>query len=275
LQSVSVAPKDNFKTALAVSVLLHLIIALIFTVKALFFSKPFIDLSQAISVNVADFSDVHKLPDKRRDVVEEPAAKEEPQPEVKPEPAEEVAVKPEAEKAEPAKPEPAKKEPLPKKEKPPVKDEINLAKSKTKQKKALDKIKKLAALDKIKQAVTSETAKAGAKKAAKPYVVAPGTQLSGLDKIEAAEYLQSLDASIKQSWQLPQWLISKKLRTQVLVKFNTAGQLISTKVLTPSGNTTYDNYCLQAINKAAPFPKVPAKFSEKFSVDGLVVGFPE
>lgn len=270
MQTVSVAPKDNFKTALVVSVLLHLTIALIFMIKAVFFSKPLIDLSQAISVNVADFSDVHKLPDKRPNVVEEPSSKEEPQPEVKPEPEVETSVKP-----EPPKPEPVKKEPLPKKEKPANKDEINLAKSKSKQKKALDKIKKLAALDKIKQAVTSEAAKSGAKKSTKPYVVAPGTQLSGLDKIEAAEYLQSLDASIKQSWQLPQWLISKKLRTQVLVKFNTSGQLISAKVLTPSGNTTYDNYCLQAINKAAPFPKVPAKFSEKFSVDGLIVGFPE
>lgn len=273
MQPVSIAPKDNFKMAVVVSVLLHLIIAAVFMVKAVFFSKPLIDLSQAISVNVADFSDVHKLPEKRTPLIEEapPKATE---PEAKDEPEKEIAAKPEPARPEPQ-PEPVKKEPLPKKEKPVVKDEINLTKTKTKQKKALDKIKKMAALDKIKQAVTSETAKAGVKKAAKPYVVAPGTQLSGLDKIEAAEYLQSLDASIKQSWQLPQWLINKNLRTQVLVKFNTAGQLISTKVLTPSGNSTYDNYCLQAINKAAPFPKVPAKFSEKFSVDGLVVGFPE
>jgi colicin import membrane protein len=260
LQHVPVAPKDDFKTALVVSVLLHLIIASVFLIKVIFFSKPLIDLSQAISVSVADFSDAQKLPEKR----------------TAPAPAEEKPAEPVKEEAEepPAKIEKSKPEPLPKKNKPPeVKEEINLSKSKSKQKQALERIKKLSALDKIKQDVSSETAKAGAKK--KPYVVAAGSQLSGLDKIEAAEYLQSLDASIKQFWQLPQWLANKNLRAQVLVKFNTAGQLLSTKVLTSSGNSTYDNYCLQAITKAAPFPKVPSKFSEKFSVDGLVVGFPE
>jgi colicin import membrane protein len=176
---------------------------------------------------------------------------------------------------EASKPKPEKPEPLPKKTKPPeVKEEINLNKSKNKQKEAFEKIKKLSALEKIKQEVASESKKPNAGRA-KPRVVEAGSQLTGLDRIEASEYLKSLDSSIKQYWQLPQWLINKNLRAQVLVKFSTAGQIISTKMLTSSGNSTYDNYCLQAITKAAPFPKVPEKFSEKFSIDGLVVGFPE
>lgn len=252
----SFVPKDDFKIALIASALLHLIIASIFLVKILFFSKPLIDLSQAISVSVSELGPSQRLPEKRAEPAEEKPAE----------------VKEDA----PTKPETLKSEPLPKKIKTPeVKDEVNLAKNKKTQKKAMDKLKRLSALDKIKQDVTSEASKATAKKAAKPYVVSAGSELGGLDKIEATEYLQSLDASIKQFWQLPQWLMNKNLRAQVLVKFNTAGQLISTKVLTSSGNSTYDNYCLQAINKAAPFPKVPAKFSEKFSIDGLVVGFPE
>ena len=106
-------------------------------------------------------------------------------------------------------------------------------------------------------------------------MIAAGSQVSGLDKIEAASYIQQLDAGIKDAWTLPQWLVSKKLRAQVLVKFNVSGQIISTQITSSSGNSTYDNYCIQAVNKAAPFPKVPAKFAEKFSIDGIVVGFPE
>jgi colicin import membrane protein len=262
------ASPDYFRTAFILSAAAHAVIVALFVVKILFFSKPLIDLSQAISVSVSDLGATQRLPEKKTEPSAEPAKDAN---DDNPPPKEE----PVKESSKPAKSESAKPETLPKKTKPePKKEEINLSKSKSKQKEAFDKIKKLSALEKIKQDVATES-KTGKAAPAKPRVVAAGTELSGLDKIEASDYLRSLDSSIKQYWQLPQWLINKNLRAQVLVKFNTSGQILSTKILTSSGNSNYDNYCLQAITKAAPFPKVPAKFSEKFSIDGLIVGFPE
>ncbi|MGZ3692183.1 MAG: TonB C-terminal domain-containing protein, partial [Pseudobdellovibrio sp.] len=172
---------------------------------------------------------------------------------------------------------PPKKEKAPAKPTPVEKESVNLTKVKSKEKQALDKIKKMSALDKIKNEVTEEDkkSKAAAKKAALNRPITAGTPLTGLDKIEAVQYLQLLDARIKENWTLPQWLMSKNLKAQVLVKFNTVGQIIATKLLLSSGNSTYDGYCLQAVNNSAPFPKAPDKFSEKFSVDGLIVGFPD
>ena len=255
--------QDDFSKALALSAIFHLFVIVFFIIKFLVFSKPLIDLSQAISVNISDLSTNNKLPEKYE--APAPIAKEEPAPEKEVKPAPPVAPPKKAEKL------PVKVTP------PPEKETINLSKVKSKQKQALDKIKQMSALDKIQQEVTEDTKrdKAAAKKAARSRMVSAGSPLTGLDKIEAAQYLQLLDARIKESWTLPQWLISKNLKAQVLVKFNTLGQIMTTKLLLSSGNSTYDNYCLQAITNAAPFPKAPDKFSEKFSVDGLIVGFPE
>ena len=184
------------------------------------------------------------------------------------------------EEPEPAKPiteeKPKPESEVKKPEKVKPKEETNLAKVKSKQKLALEKIKKLSALEKIREQVTKEAAsKATGKAKAKSRTIAAGTALTGLDKIDASQYLLLLDYNIKQVWTLPQWLMNKNLQAQVLVKFTTSGQILSTQVVKSSGNATYDSYCMQAVTKASPFPKVPEKFSEKFSIDGLVIGFPE
>lgn len=248
--------QDEFKKAISLSAFLHIFLVTAMIFKANFKQKPLIDVSQAISVSLSDITPNTKISD-------EPMAA--------PAPAE-VIEKPVVE--EKTKPEP---EPVVKKiEKPKPKEEINLAKVKSKQKLALEKIKKLSALEKIREQVTKEAASKSAGKAkAKSRTIAAGTALTGLDKIDASKYLLLLDYNIKQVWTLPQWLMNKNLQAQVLVKFTTAGQILSTQIVKSSGNATYDSYCMQAVTKASPFPKVPAKFSEKFSIDGLVIGFPE
>ena len=251
------ANRDDFKKSLGVSLTLHGLLLLIAIIKVTFYSKPLIDLSQAISVSIAESpnSSTSKLPEKVDPVAAPPT---------------------------PATPETkeAKVEPKPPKEKiaatkNATKEEINLSKVKNKQKAAFEKIKKMSAIEKIKEDLAKESSKKSGKSGPRNIIIKAGTPLTGIEKIEATDYLQSLDYSIKQFWTLPQWLAVKKLKAQVLVKFNTAGQLLSAKIILSSGNSSYDNYCLEAINKAAPFPKVPEKFSEKFSVDGMVVGFPE
>lgn len=253
-----------FKRGIGVSIGAHVLLALFFTVNTFVGKKPVLDLSQAIRVDMVG------LPDKI-DPRQLPAKVQE-----KPAPPTEAP-------AAPAPAEVVKPDKLPAKAKPASTADntaVNLNKTKSKQKEALEKLKKLSAIERIKQEMKTEEQQKqiqqeAAKAIAKGRVISAGTSLTGLDKIEANDYLQAVDQQVKQQWSLPQWLMNKPLKAQVHVKFNRNGELTSRAILKSSGDNTYDNYCLEAVDKAAPFPKVPEKFTEKFSVDGVVIGFPE
>jgi len=254
-----------FKRGVGLSIAAHLLVLLFFIINIFYVKKPTLDLSQAIRVDMVglpDKVDPRQLPGK-----------------IQQKPTEEKSSKPEeAEKVEPK-----KAEKLPSKVKPvqPVEDSaISLKKTKSKQKEALEKLKKLSAIERIKQEMKTEEQQKqihqeAAKAIAKGRVISAGTSLTGLDKIEANDYLQAVDQQVKQQWALPQWLMNKPFKAQVHVKFDGNGEIIARVILKSSGDNAYDNYCLQAVDKAAPFPKVPEKFTEKFSVDGVVIGFPE
>lgn len=253
-----------FKRGVGLSVAAHVVILLFFLINIFYVKKPTLDLSQAIRVDMVglpDKIDNKQLPSK---IQERPAEKPVPL-------------------AEPVKPEASKIDKLPPKPKPTLPTEdtaISLKKTKIKQKEALEKLKKLSAIERIKQEMKTEEQQKqihqeAAKAIAKGRVISAGTNLTGLDKIEANDYLQAVDQQVKQQWALPQWLMNKPLKARVHVKFDSNGEIISSVLMNSSGDTTYDNYCLQAVNKAAPFPKVPEKFTEKFSADGVVIGFPE
>ncbi len=250
---------DYFKRGVRISIGAHTILVLFILLNLVFSKKTTLDLSQAIRVDMVglpDKIDSKKLPDK---------IKELPVPISKPEAKRLIEKLPEKVKVQPIKPDP---------------NVIDLKKNKNKQKEALEKLKKSSAIDKIKQELKSEDAQnkihdEANKAIIKGRVVSAGTTLSGLDKIEANTYLQEIDQLVKQQWALPQWLMNKPLKSQVLVKFSSNGQIISRVIMRSSGEPSYDNYCLQAVDQAAPFPKVPEKFTEKFGVDGVVIGFPE
>ena len=226
-----------------------------------FFKKPLlIDLSQAIRVDMVglpDKIDSKKLPEKIQNNPTPSAPKHETKPVV---------------------------EKLPEKVKPalakPIDPVIDLKKTKSKQKEALEKLKKSSAIDKIKQEMKNEDLQKKvqedtAKAIAKGRVISAGTTLTGLDKLDANTYLQEVDQQVKANWALPQWLMNKPYKARVHVKFDANGKIISRLIMLSSGEASYDNYCLQAVDQAAPFPKVPDKFVEKFSLDGVVIGFPE
>lgn len=273
---------DDLKRSIGVSVLLHVLIIALFTIRSVFFSEPLIDLSQAITVSVGPLPDTNRLPPKAQPSpapapAEEPAPAQakpepappapEPEPVAKPEPAPPVAPK-ETVKAEPEKKMPPKV----------VKDEVNLEQNRARQREALNRVKKMSAVERIRQEVKNESATRTRSANSNPMptrVIAAGTALSGLDQLHANDYLSAVDHNIKQAWTLPQWLMNKPFKTQVLVKISTQGQILSTEIISSSGNTSYDQYCLEAVEKAAPFPPVSQKLSEKFRVDGIVIGFPE
>lgn len=153
------------------------------------------------------------------------------------------------------------------------KKESEIEKLKQKQKQALNKLKTKSALEKIKDELKNEKPKSNHQ--FKGRALSPGMALTGLDKLQSESYLSQLDVAIKSNWALPEWLMNRNLRTRVQIKFNSSGELIYKKITESSGNQTYDDYCLQAIQNSSPFPHVPEKFSLIYQVSGVIIGFPD
>lgn len=267
---------DDFKKSFALSFALHGAILSLFLVKFLFFSEPLIDFSQAINISVGELADSQKLPQKEsfQEDKELPPKIEKAANEHKEVAQTEVEVRPE--------PKQLKKAEITKKKDLLKTDAIDLKKTKSRQDAAFKKLKKTSAIEKIKQDLKKDSfdklraqlrSSAGVSRGSR--IVPAGTALAGLDKLQAGNYLQVVDQNVKSFWALPQWLINKPYKARLLLKIDPQGKILSLKVTSPSGNSNYDNYCMQAVEKAAPFPEVPEKLSEKFKVDGIVIGFPE
>lgn len=247
----------NFKKGVYFSFVAHVAIILFMIVKVTLFPSQEINFAEAIRVDMVGLPekyDSNILPEKLEEA-EKPEEKKLP---------EKINEKTKTED---------KKEKVP--------DTIKIDKAKNKQKEALDKLKKLSAIEKIKQAVQKEESQKQEKlsqenaKPIKGQVISKGTALTGLAKIQSNEYLSKLDQKIKTNWQLPQWLIGKPLKTKILLKINPNGEIADRRIYQSSGNPTYDEYSLLAVDKSAPFPVVPEKFTEVFKEDGVIIGFPE
>lgn len=245
----------EFKSAIKWSLIAHVAVFAMFTIKAAFFKSEAIDYSAAVRV------DIVALPEKI-------------------DPNEISAIKPQ-EKAketvkETAKPKP---EPLPvKKEKVKDPEVINLNKTKSKQQEALDKLKKMSAVDKIKNEVEREkNEKEALKKIAqvKGNILSPGTALTGLNKLQHENYVADLDRHIKEHWSLPEWMSKRDFKAQARVRIDEKGQIISREISKSSGNSSYDDIVLDTIDQSAPFPQPPEKFAAIVSVQGILIGFPE
>jgi colicin import membrane protein len=253
------------------SIAAHAALVLSMIIQVVFYPSEALDLSRAIRVDMIDLPDKltsqpipednSKLPEKK---TAEPVAEPE---EKKPEPAVETKPEPKVTKEEP-------KPKLPDKKEKPAEEAININKVKSKQKDALNKLKAAAAIEKLKEE-ESKKAEAKSKQVFKGRVLSAGTSITGLDKLQSDSYLSQLDGRIKSHWALPQWLIGKPLRARVHIKFDENGNILFKKITQSSGNQTYDEYCLLAIDKATPLPKVPEKFSTVYKVDGVVIGFPD
>lgn len=274
--STATAPqaRDDLKKGLVISLGAHVVLALYFIVKNMIFPSASFDAIPAVRVDIVALPDKispNDLPQKSS----EPEAKAPlpPEPPAKP-------------KAEPI-PTPAPKVPTPAKTDP---EAINLEKAKAKQKEALSRLKSLDALDKIKDDVSKESkeaeqkrldalaanarAQAGAAKI-KGNVLAAGSELTGIDRLQHEEYRANLDRHIKPFWQLPEWLGRKNLKAQVLVKIDGQGRLISKQLLKPSGNPDFDDSVMDTIDRAIPLPAPPVKFVAKVGMEGILLEFGE
>ncbi len=235
---------NDLRESLLGSLGVHIAVIIIFTVKTVFF--PSVDMTYQSAVKV----DIIALPDKI-DLDKLPPPVELKEPEAKAPP---VTPEKKAETKEP--------------------DTISLKKKNA-------KMKALEALEKIKQEEEKEklTSAASQKKEGtfkyKGNILSPGTELTGLNKLQHEQYIVNLDRHIKQHWTLPEWLAKKDYRAQVRVKIDNRGLIISKQLVKSSGNSSYDDIVMTTIDKASPFPPPPDKFTAIVSINGILIGFPE
>lgn len=233
---------DEFNKGLWVSLGIHIFIILIFTVRAFFVKDLRLEHESAIRV------DLVALPDKL----------------VAPPTPEEIKNATDLLK---------KNEPVVSVEKNPTKPVPVEKALEQKQKEAIRKLKTLEAMDKIHKEIKKNQTVSNTK--IKGNFLSPGTELTGVNRLQHDNYIASVDRIIKQNWSLPEWLARKNLRAQVRVKIGSKGQILGKQIYRSSGNPSYDEIVLETIVKSEPFPAPPEKFLAILEVNGILIGFPE
>lgn len=256
-QSSVFKPQDDFSRGILISIALHFILISLLIFKAVFYPSEPLHMERAIRV------DMVALPDKHMELPSQPSVQSTPAPVVqeKPQPKVEPKVEPQPEKV--ALPKPAPKKP----------DAINLKKTKEAQSSALKRLEALKRLQSEPKPV--ENTKPAVTAPIKGNAISPGTSLTGLAKIEHDDYIASLDDRIKAAWNLPAWLANGNFKARVLVYLDSRGMITKTVMTQSSQNSVFNEKCMEAIQKAAPFPPPPDRLVNIFAVDGFEVGFPE
>ena len=255
--------KENllFKRYVKASALFHVAIFLFFAVQITFFSTPTIDFEQAIRVDIVG------LPPKAN---EPPPAAEVAKPEPTPAPTPPEPNKPVAKK-EPVAPQ------LPSKPVAAEPDSIRLEKTKSQQKKALEKLKQMQALADIEQEIESESRR---KKVAPPpttpykgNIINAGTELRGLQKLQAEKYIDEITKHFLSHWTAPAYCRNRNLKTRGVVRLDESGNVLGREILQSSGNSSFDELVLAAILKSSPVPPPPEKFSRIAQIEGFLINF--
>lgn len=224
----------------------HIVIVLILTVKAVFFPTEDIIISNAVRVDLIALPDKIKPPKEHEE--EKPKAKEEPKPEEKP---------------------------IEKKLTNADKKKILVEKAQLEQQKALDSLKDQLKRDKEAIEEVKKSLEKPEPKIYKGNILAPGSEITGVAKIEYDKYFDQLRSSIKGQLILPKWLKDANLKTYVLIKIDERGYVVFKSVTQPSGNEMYDNLILTAIGKASPLPAPPERLTGIIQVDGITLRFPD
>jgi TonB family protein len=248
---------DRLERSLMISLALHMGLASLLFLRAVFVPDALVEIRTAIRVDVVD------LPEKMESPVETLP------PIAKPESASSAPVRPQ----EPAQPLP--KAPPPKAETPKLPShkikKVDLAKA---QNKALKELRKREALDRIQEQLAKGRA-AEAKKQVKGNRVATGDSLTGLERLDFERYYAELRQKIRTNFTLPQWLADSGLKAQIQVLIDDQGQLIKKNILKSSGNEVFDAKAQEAIEASLPLPAPPQRLRSVLSTSGIVFGFPE
>lgn len=249
---------DDFSKSILVSLAVHILVIILYSLKVSFFPDESLLYESAIRV------DLVALPDKLSQMQAPPLdpAKEE---------VKETPKNYEAEAVTNEKPETKNiKEPT-------VSLEKNKDNKKNSIESALDKLRKDVAIEKVKGMLKNDKGKEveAVTPKYKGNILSPGTELTGVNKMDHQDYHAQLDRHVKQYWSLPEWVAKTNLKAQVRIYLNEYGVLINAKIVRPSGQATYDESVLESIRQASPFPAPPPKFQDLVRVDGILLGFPE
>lgn len=236
-----------FSRMVMASVGLHFAVVLSFTIRTFLFPADAIDYQSAIRV------DMVALPEKGQQIppaVEEKKTEEAPKPEAKPV------------------------------EKPPEKPKVDLKAKKKEKKDALDKIKALQALDNISDEVNENENKERQKRKdtqIKGNIASKGDAISGLVSTQLRGYMGQLERHAKEHWTLPQWLadLRPQPKAKAAVFLDAKGFVIRRTIVESSGNSTFDDLVLAAIDQASPFPAPPERFVDLVKVNGIQLNFPD
>ncbi len=265
--------QPSLRRYVKISVIAHGLLFLALTVQSTFFSEAPLPLEKAIRVDIVG------LPDKIQEESPAPIA-EQPAPEVE-QPQKEEAPQPEPPKPEVPKPVAKVEAPAPKL--PPLKtrdkdlDAINLDKAKTKQQQALARLKQMEALEEIQKQVERDSKKKAVQAASqvkyKGNVLNAGSELTGVNKLQAEGYIDDITKHILANWTAPAYYRNRNLKTRVMVRLDESGYVLGKEIIRSSGNPAFDELVLAAIQKSSPVPAPPAKFSKIASVEGFLISF--
>lgn len=254
--------RDELTLPILYSIATHLVVILAFTVKAVFFPEQIELMEPALRVDIVD------LPDKISPM-EPPTPASPPQEAAKPQEQVKKTLPP-VTKEEDLTPAVVLKT-LKDKKKP--QEEIRNSAADD----AIKKLKKQLAIEKIKDEIKAQQRQELNSKVQKfkGNVLAAGTELTGVNKLQHESYLTQLDHHVKRYWHLPEWLARRSYRAQVRIFLDEQGMLTQSQLVLRSGNDDYDDMVLETVKKASPFPSPPEKFKDIVGITGMVLGFPE
>lgn len=87
-------------------------------------------------------------------------------------------------------------------------------------------------------------------------------------------YIAKLPEYIRPHWRLPSFLLQKGLKCRVRVWLNIDGSLKRAEIYQSSGDNEYDHRAVQAVERAAPFPKLSEEFGDRALNGDILLGFP-
>ena len=88
------------------------------------------------------------------------------------------------------------------------------------------------------------------------------------------EYASQFPDWVKPYWNLPGYLIGRKLQCRVKIFVSATGELIKVQVVASSEEEEYDRKAVAAIKSAAPFPPPPEEIRGQVVKGNIILGFP-
>jgi TonB family protein len=91
---------------------------------------------------------------------------------------------------------------------------------------------------------------------------------------EFQKYALSLPNRIRPFWKLPSFLLEQNLNCRVRIFIGSSGEILKAEIYTKSGDVEYDTKAVEAVRKAAPFPKPNSEIQTRLAMGEIILGFP-